>query len=571
MRRRPRSTGLPRTRSCSTGHAMRSVQNGIVKTSTDVRPTPPPASASVVALKFTVVWKNPVTTTATHDVGQNGWRCEIRMAKSTITAIHVRCTLRITGSARASANFNAIQLNPQIERQHHERDVRAAPRAHEQVLVHQSRKCSMRRATACGWSWCSMWLASLTYSSVPFGTCANRRATSSRGSPPRRKPLRHVRMVRGDPQHGTRDAAPDGVDVVDSGRRRERKLVLGIGAQTRRAVGHFLGPIRRQEFRLVTGEPAVVLLQAIGDGCKAGVWRERRRIAHRVEPGAQLVRRAIGGVAGNAERVERDDARSLLGAGARPQHRDVAAKAVPDDIDALVRREGVHESIEVGDVVGKPVAVLRRLRRSEPAPIGREHVPLPRKRVDQELEGRRHVHPSVQEEELGCARVAPRTDVIREPAHVDELRARKLHVRAKGRGLNGPEVHCERPRVGRVRLRCDAPFGPRLDLRSRPPCSLDPEHELRPLGGQRAACLSLPRAWRFIYACIARDRPASRRGSCRPCRSDRRPCARCRDPSSSHRQSPLDTPAGILADSRAEAAPARRARSVRMAWQASRA
>jgi hypothetical protein len=36
---------------------MRSVQNGIVKTSTDVRPAPPPASAIVVEPKFTVVWK----------------------------------------------------------------------------------------------------------------------------------------------------------------------------------------------------------------------------------------------------------------------------------------------------------------------------------------------------------------------------------------------------------------------------------------------------------------------------------------------------------------------------------
>jgi len=45
----------PRTRSCNTGHAMSSVQNGMVNTSTDVRPTPPPASAMVVAPKLIVV------------------------------------------------------------------------------------------------------------------------------------------------------------------------------------------------------------------------------------------------------------------------------------------------------------------------------------------------------------------------------------------------------------------------------------------------------------------------------------------------------------------------------------
>ena len=61
----------PRTRSCSTGQASSSVQNGIVNTSTDVRPAPPPASAIVVEPKLTVVWKKPVTTTATHDVGHS--------------------------------------------------------------------------------------------------------------------------------------------------------------------------------------------------------------------------------------------------------------------------------------------------------------------------------------------------------------------------------------------------------------------------------------------------------------------------------------------------------------------
>ena len=90
-RRRPRATG-PRTRSCSTGHAISSVQNGIVNTSTDVRPAPPPASAIVVEPKLIVVWKKPVTTTAIHDSGSSGRRCQTSTANR--TAIGEPCALR---------------------------------------------------------------------------------------------------------------------------------------------------------------------------------------------------------------------------------------------------------------------------------------------------------------------------------------------------------------------------------------------------------------------------------------------------------------------------------------------
>ena len=104
----------PRTRSCSTGHAISSVQNGIVNTSTDARPAPPPATAIVVAPKLTVVWKKPVTSTGHHTAGQARRRCHAIVANSTATASQVRCTLNTTGSARDSANFITAQLLPQI-------------------------------------------------------------------------------------------------------------------------------------------------------------------------------------------------------------------------------------------------------------------------------------------------------------------------------------------------------------------------------------------------------------------------------------------------------------------------
>ena len=105
---------MPRTRSCSTGHAISSVQNGIVNTSTDVRPAPPPASAIVVEPKLTVVWKNPVTMIAHQPTGRSGFPCAMSAPNSTITAIHVRSTLNTTGCAWSSASFITTQLLPQM-------------------------------------------------------------------------------------------------------------------------------------------------------------------------------------------------------------------------------------------------------------------------------------------------------------------------------------------------------------------------------------------------------------------------------------------------------------------------
>ena len=42
------------------------------------------------ARRLTEVWNKPVTMIAVQEVGQNGRRCQSRMAKSTITAASVR-------------------------------------------------------------------------------------------------------------------------------------------------------------------------------------------------------------------------------------------------------------------------------------------------------------------------------------------------------------------------------------------------------------------------------------------------------------------------------------------------
>ena len=69
------------------------VQNGMVNTSTAVRPAPPPASAIVVAPELIVVWKKPVTTTAVHDSGLSGLRSQSSTANTNAIATNVRSTL----------------------------------------------------------------------------------------------------------------------------------------------------------------------------------------------------------------------------------------------------------------------------------------------------------------------------------------------------------------------------------------------------------------------------------------------------------------------------------------------
>ena len=69
------------------------VQNGMVNTSTAVRPAPPPASAIVVAPKLIVVWKKPVTMTAIQDSGLSGLRSRNSTANTSAMATNVRSML----------------------------------------------------------------------------------------------------------------------------------------------------------------------------------------------------------------------------------------------------------------------------------------------------------------------------------------------------------------------------------------------------------------------------------------------------------------------------------------------
>jgi hypothetical protein len=255
------------------------------------------------------------------------------------------------------------------------------------------------------------------------------------------KPLRDVGLRRGDPQHRRRDLLPDRVDLLHSVHRRERQLVPRIGHQHRAAVGLRLRPVAREEQRALAGQARVVFLQAVGDRLEIRVRRELRRTGERVEPARELARRLLRRFGGNAEAFERDHARDALRPDAGVLHDDVAAEAVPDEVDGLRGREVVEQRLQVGDVVGEPVALRLPLGAPEAAQVRRDRVPVARERVDEELERRADVHPAVHEEELRRRGIAPGQHLVVEPAQRDAVRARRLHRAAggasEGNGVSG--------------------------------------------------------------------------------------------------------------------------------------
>ena len=157
--------------------------------------------------------------------------------------------------------------------------------------------------------------------------------------------------------------------------------------------------------------------RAPGGGCSSAGGRRRppgrgRSRSRRVPQArratcASFFGACSGASLGNAEAVQRDHVRDARRARAGVAQRDVGAEAVTGDVDRLAGRQRARQRVEVRDVVQEPVAVLRRFRQPEAAPVGREHVPVVRERIDQELERRRHVHPAVQQEQFRARRDRP--------------------------------------------------------------------------------------------------------------------------------------------------------------------
>ena len=79
------------------------------------------------------------------------------------------------------------------------------------------------------------------------------------------------------------------------------------------------------------------------------------------------------------------------------QHGDVATHAVPDQIDRRSRRQFVQQRIQIGEIVGEPIAVVRSLRAPEAAHVHRDQRARRREVIDDELPRLAGVAPSMHE------------------------------------------------------------------------------------------------------------------------------------------------------------------------------
>ena len=122
---------------------------------------------------------------------------------------------------------------------------------------------------------------------------------------------------------------------------------------------------------------------------------------------------------GHAKAFEVDQASDALGAGARVHHDHVAAHAVANQVNGLAGVERVEQGVQIGQVIGEPVAVGGRgFGQAVAAPVHGDDGALADKRlaegVDHELVRGRHIHPAVGQNEGGGTRqgIAPLADVV---------------------------------------------------------------------------------------------------------------------------------------------------------------
>ena len=276
-----------------------------------------------------------------------------------------------------------------------------------------------------------MWPASATITSRPFAHVREAARDLGRRIAAAREPAAGCReSAAAIHSTGRRDRAPDRVDVVHARRGRERQLVLRIGAQPRGAVGQRLRPVRRQELRLVARQSRV--------GSSAGDRRPPRdrgtartsadRAAHRATCATCFGARARRSPPGTPKPSSATTCATLVRARAGEEHRDVGAEAVTGDVDRLAGRQRMRERVEIGDVVGKPVAVLRRFA-TDRSRASRARARANRPRARRPGTGTTPTRPSSHAGERACVR-PDRPTCARDserPRTVDEPRARRLH------------------------------------------------------------------------------------------------------------------------------------------------
>ena len=257
---------------------------------------------------------------------------------------------------------------------------------------------------------------------------------------------------RRNPQHGCGDVAPHGERFRQPVGRREWQLVPRIRREARALRLARALPSAQQGNCLVARKPRVVLLQAVGDGVEARIGRELLLRSQRIEPRGDLPRRGVGFFRRNAEAFERDHRAHSRRTRARVMHHDVAAEAVADEVRRLAGRERVEQRFEIGDIIGKPVALRLPRAAAVATLIRRNRMPFARERVDQELERRADVHPAMQQEKLRRRADRPTS-------------ARDARVRADR--CNGYERLSPRSRVRQRMRTANSRAGPGRRIRSR--------------------------------------------------------------------------------------------------------
>ncbi len=262
------------------------------------------------------------------------------------------------------------------------------------------------------------------------------------------------RIDRLDVQYLRAHLLPDRHHFVEPVQQRARHLVRRIGQQVVEAVVAASRPVRGEKRGAARVEPRIGLDQARRHVVEGRIRPQRGRLAQLVQPAAQPARRLFGAGRREPEPFEVDHPAHAFRPGAGVQAHDVRTHAVSDQVDLAGRRVAVDERIEITEVFVEPVvaAALPRDRpvgQPEAARIGRDHLPVARERIDDELERRRDVHPAVQHEQRRRIGPAPAPHMQLDAAHRDEIGNRTRGTHRSRQKKNGRSIIAAAPRFRR--------------------------------------------------------------------------------------------------------------------------
>ena len=265
--------------------------------------------------------------------------------------------------------------------------------------------------------------------------CGTRRG--ARRAAPRRAPTRFERIRLGASTHstGARHLLPAGAHLLVAVEHRVDDLVRGIAAQHDALPSAPPGPSAARGSRpcpaTAAGCPAC---SRSASAAKLSYGRKlRRRRAARRASARSACGACSGRVGGMPKPSRLTKPRDALRPHAGIERGDVAAEAVADEVDRRFRLDLLEQRVQVGDVVGEPVAVgLSPVGQAVAAPVRRIHVPV-RAAAHRPGTGTRPRRPSSRAAAPASARRArcPAPHVVAQAADLEELRLALPHVNGK--------------------------------------------------------------------------------------------------------------------------------------------